>query len=173
MRTKKALLLRVLDISDVKQKTYLFSVRFMVFCFTSSVTGTRSKCPKKSLKPTFLSYENQNQLVSSSPRVPFINVCNYLVPKRRIGCQYRSRAVARGFAESGPAVQGVTAARRSRPDFQQIFCTVVMGQSILPILPGICGEIVILSVLAVDDLSENLGPGVGHLSILLEAAFPK
>ena len=87
----------------------------------------------------------------------------------------RVTSVTRGFAESGPPVQGGTAARRSRPDFKQIFCTAVMGQSIpiVPIPPGICGEFVILSVLVVGDLSGNLCPGVGHLSILLEAAFPK
>ena len=62
---------------------------------------------------------------------------------------------------NGPAVQVGTAARLSTPDFQQIFSTmVVMGQSMprLPIPPGICGEFVILSVLAVGDLSEKLCP---------------
>lgn len=147
----------------------------MVFCFTSSVTGTRSKCSKKSLKPTFLYYENQNQLVSSSPRVPFINVCNYLVPKRRIGCNTVAVPLHGVLLKAGPRSRACR--RPGGPDliFTQIFCTAVMGQSIpiLPILPGICGEFIILSVLAVDDLSENLGPGLGHLSILLEAAFPK
>ena len=36
---------------------------------------------------------------------------------------------------------------------------------------GICRVFVILSVLAVGNLSENLCPEVGHLSILLEAVI--
>ena len=46
---------RVPDTDDVKQKTSLFSFQeknllgivlwFLFFCFTSSVSGTRSKCP--------------------------------------------------------------------------------------------------------------------------------
>ena len=38
----------------------------------------------------------------------------------------------------------------------------------MPIPLGICQEFVIFSVLAVGNLSENIGLAVGHLPILLE-----
>ena len=113
--------------------------------------------------------------------MPFINVCNYPVPKGRIGCNTgavcRVTSVTRGFAESGSAVQGGTAARRSRPDFQQIFCTAVSGSGSVNSNPahtsghlwGICH----LVGTCVRQIVRKPMPGVGHLSILLEAAFPK
>ena len=61
--------------------------------------------------------------------------------------------------------------RKSSMRFEQV----VIAQSIpsVPIptpLPDICRVFVISSVPAVGNLSENLCLGVGHLSILLEAA---
>ena len=56
---------------------------------------------------------------------------------------------------------------------EQSYTTVNYGSSnskrALP-HPGLCQALVTLSVLAVGNLSENLCLGVGHLSILLEAA---
>ena len=48
----------------------------------------------------------------------------------------------------------------------------IMAQAIPSVIfphPGLCQALVTLSVLGVGNLSENLYPGVRHLSILLEA----